>query len=741
MLEKSINDFQLYDLLNTKNLDLIKQKLNNFKQLSTIDQSSNRNDSTTHYSDWLDLPMGKKLNIDCFDQYTAEQLDDLLDQLYTLFPNSLGKELPLEISERYGLSMQRLQIFNRENPDLHYSIHSKFSDDIVLPTLLKEKRIFINGNYRALLDDKLFLKHKDLYREFVVGWDDQEFTQSLIEVIDQSPEYEQLFKWILTHHERFNWDLFRKNYLYYVATVKHSKLYDIEVHASEEPTCFFLKNIKYAFKTTQLLDFYMTSYSSELLACEQYEIDSVEVLDHFLTKYCSNTNNPFCSKKKRMFVHTNSSNLQLIKMLTENKIQFFGQHIYDTQENIEYLSKNNPKILLDYNYRLFKDTSSSIQEKAKLWSELLKDNYKPEIFNLGNDKIKDIYTLSMALSEYTLDEKVYQPVWNRAIKEGNLDYIKHHLTRFPNVLISDITTCYELGHLELFEYLMQFRISKGYSVAGAFIKLLPLACAKLDVENVKKFFEATLSDQAVSIENISLNFLNSYYYLSMASNEQEKQSAWEIINYFKKFYIEFNCPPLKEPNHCGHELKPVYYYIIHQDYQFFKSNPIEINGKTFTYLDALLYSIHRGDLADIKNILSNLSADERKELSEKMESIIFGLLSSKSSCLKVFLYLVQEFPQCIDESSLTEISIIAVETNNHQLIDILLHRFNIRLIQPKSPQHDTEIMELNYLNLVKASKTIKDCTYQFPNIHVSSPQVLEKHQKKQSRKSILTLIK
>ncbi|KAF2077360.1 hypothetical protein CYY_001363 [Polysphondylium violaceum] len=745
----STEDLQLVELLNTGNLNLIQYRFKQFAQVFISDDEIDKyeifSQHKTYYEDWLDLPYLTSFNIDRYQQFyyknQDQQLAAIFDEVFNLFPFQLQVTLPGHVSMNLGISMTRVKLFDRLIPENTYSIHSLFLDDQIFPFLLERKRIYLGKNperrnYKPLFTNSHFIKHKDLCRTNINDWSDQEFTIQLLEVLEDDCQKEiiDLFKWILQVCP-----LFAKPKKY---PIKHySKLYGVEVIAPLEKS-FFLENIQFAFKTVELLNFYIRHYKSALLSKPEYEINNLQVAQTLL-KYCSDPKDLFFAKKKKMMIKTNSKDLNLVVLLTESKVQFYGDLFYENKEIVAYLEKSNRK-MLDNHFKVFRDETMTLDDKVLLFYQLLQDRYRPDVFSIYSPLIKDPFPFLIKLASHTTYE--YTFFYTKAIREGNIDFVKFCTTRFQAIPHDDdIVSAYEHDHMEIFEFLILRKENFTPIQDEVYCKLLKFACKRLDVKNVIRFIESNIDNHELTRKKVKEQFLNAYIFLAGAKDEDEKKNAIEIVNYFKALFIQYNEPSL-EPKHLpsvssnlfiptNSSYRPPFFYISFQDFDFFSSHKISFYSRPpITSISALQEALYRGSLSCAKLVLSKLSQQDLSTLQNRIQGILLAFLSSRNFCksLKVFLYLVSMFSNDLNEKVfLKTASVYANQNENYYLIDILLHRTKIRLIPPKSKEHDREMLEFCYLNLTNSK--VKPCDYfkhlPFKLVNIN-PKLLETHDSK-----------
>ncbi|KAF2069531.1 hypothetical protein CYY_009156 [Polysphondylium violaceum] len=123
---------------------------------------------------------------------------------------------------------------------------------------------------------------------------------------------------------------------------------------------------------------------------------------------------------------------------------------------------------------------------------------------------------------------------------------------------------------------------------------------------------------------------------------------------------------------------------------------------------ALYHSIKDGNIPLVKYILTTImDVDQKKVIENNIEQIVLSYLHSgynnkKSTILlKNPLFLFEHFQAQfqLSQNLLEKISSIAVKTNNHRLLDILLHFTKIRILKNQDNQATRNRL---YLNIIKS---------------------------------------
>ncbi|KAF2073467.1 hypothetical protein CYY_005215 [Polysphondylium violaceum] len=205
--------------------------------------------------------------------------------------------------------------------------------------------------------------------------------------------------------------------------------------------------------------------------------------------------------------------------------------------------------------------------------------------------------------------------------------------------------------------------------------------------------------EKIKSPNLFVDQLLKNAYLDLKScQKHDKQESIKILEYVKNQYQIHNSPPADID----------YFSVFYQDRDY--SQLINYKKPQNIY-SAIKYAFVWGSVAKMEKILDLMDQEQFSDFVQQVQDIVLSHFyfnpPSQVYCIqfKVALYCFERFADQFSQSTLDSLCHIALITDNHKLMDILLHKTKVRLIRPQSPEHDKQMLELNYMNLTKSENS------------------------------------
>ncbi|KAF2073622.1 hypothetical protein CYY_005079 [Polysphondylium violaceum] len=643
-----------YDDLEISNLFfstcLAKEKLFNFKQLfinqekKETEIKNNSSCFTTYYQDWIDFRLQSYTNI--YDNIVSCNDDNDFNLLLVLsIPTDQIKVKEYIIDNlvyNNGLNRKRFQLLEQLYPKRVYKIKSFDSfhnDDELFNHLVENKRIGL-VDVNNIKYDTFFDKNKDKIR-CLSGWDDIQFALQVLKrksnITSQSftPLREDLLIWILSVSPLLNFDRIYnpKNMVCSIdqqldwTTAEHALLYGVKILKPRYPF-FYEKNsmVGLMFTCKEIYNFMLEFYPDFLVAIIEP--------------------NPIRISKPLI------QDIEVAKLVVNHPS--FDSSSRIVTMNVQVYQYLFSKCLVGFNFD-YKQTYSH-QELILLF----------ELFSIPSATHVGIAENLMLYATFI----------------GDLEIIKLYYNSTPTP--APMTPLLGLSfnrHTEVYEYLF-----KAFQpLAIDFTNILIQSIKERNLESTMMYYDR--------VPSISEDILATCTYTLVKSNNKNIESSIKILQFFKKLVMtQGNSPTSMEKPVIFNTTSAntwVFEYLLLIDPEFYHYlKPLTLgstsllgkfqrilNTLSFTHIKLLLKAIEREEPVVYQQILDNL------------ESIIFGYIREKPS-LKILLYLFQEYKDRLNESILEPLIPLALETKNFILIDILLHKTKIRLIECKSKQHE-----------------------------------------------------
>ncbi|KAF2071866.1 hypothetical protein CYY_006815 [Polysphondylium violaceum] len=679
---------QLFDIVNTKSIPLLKYKINRFK--SIIDNNNNNNDNDNdknkfQYRDWIDLNTIESRddeksiqNIDL--SHLHQEIQDFSQYLlnyHTKENEALKKDIVQKVIRDFN---NDLNLCTTLSPMLRLGLNiSKNMSTDVFRLLVDNGDIqILPSQYWTLLSPQhvtFFTNNRDYFRK-IYGWNDKDFLKTLLEW-QESPLDVDLLKWILLVSDRFNFDLYKQRNP--VSQKKSALLLGCRVVLKRKP----IFSNKSLFCNSEVFKFLADFYPDWLLG-------QIKNSTHFLQDLATaQLVIPFLQRVnfRNCFFRTCSQDLNLFKYLDQNQFPYDGPNILSNNENVDYLIKKNMAIFSN--------------------SFIFSQNYGVNV---------DPYSVLKRL----ISEKNYQDYsrpnsFSNAIKSGNFDYIKFimqgkHYAAFGNNTWDYFIYLSYLHNETIFQYLLSHSFlldqtstqqqepapATSFYPNTSFFELICVALSKYDCKYLVWFFKQLTKEKQV--EAVQKNIVPSYSYLAFAKKSQKK-AAIENVEFLKAKYLEFGSPIEGMFGNLSWE------FLFIQDPVFFNQLNLGPTIQKLYRVDKILLlkgAIVARNLSMVKIILNHLSVNGELDSSINLKSILleYFMAASKSNVgFKVAIYLFEKYPDQFTCNTLDQLVSIAIQKELYILLDILLHRYAIRLIKPESPQHEYEMLKRAYYNL------------------------------------------
>ncbi|KAF2069788.1 hypothetical protein CYY_008895 [Polysphondylium violaceum] len=695
------DDLQPLDIIKTNNRNLFRDKLNSFKALC-IQSADQHNLSTlqrTHYTEWLDLPYDRVFNIITFINFknnnnssnnnknnkNNEIVNNFINRIIEIsfnnsnylnekekkeyekifYQNYEARWVPYMFSNHFGLSFQDLQLYNQmdfkykanvqDEKKFFFSANIKFENQDLFNNLFLSHRLDIVHFEPSLLDNPFFLGNKDIFRK-LPSWDDGLFTDLLLNIgFDDDNDNDEekgshqrllLFKWILKVSPLFK----------VFSTSKVSEMYSISISA---PPNGYFSNFQYAFTNIEIFKYTLKNYNRQFLDFISRE-KSIEIKNFKIATQIINPNTIALYK----LISTNSNDIKLIKHVVRNKLDIVGDHLLDKQENIDFLIDEKPEIF----------------KVVRVFNQL---------------KTLDPYfsILSKTSTKWKPNQVTDQHVFSKAIEINRFEYLYKLDPR--RLIMPHLYSLSEISQQqEVFQFLLkQYQQIQNVDLNFIYHCLCQHSLRSFNFENVKRFYYS-IDQVDFKRDFIQRNLIKSFTLLANSSGKK-KENMIEIINFIKQEFMDFDISSGIVIN-GDHQ-----HSIFFQDPLFYQT--IQFENDNFSKLNMLCSSLLQGSLAHSKYIIHNMNSNELQELYLNLEKIIkFLIRSDPQKKLKSLIFLFDTFQDQLSRSILDCLVSMSLEYHNYHLIDILLHRTQVRLFKPTSLDDDYQMLKSNYVNFKKS---------------------------------------
>ncbi|KAF2069488.1 hypothetical protein CYY_009198 [Polysphondylium violaceum] len=264
---------------------------------------------------------------------------------------------------------------------------------------------------------------------------------------------------------------------------------------------------------------------------------------------------------------------------------------------------------------------------------------------------------------------------------------------------------------EIHEYLSTFLVGNNVMIGdrdsivldemamyGFQVMCFMKAVFEFDLEKIKSI-TSSWSTRLLRITYSTFAFDTFYASLACAKTFQQKRDAIVVGEYLKSQFRQL------ELRNAEFSSALVYF----QDKAFYT----EISRAPLENLSNIINGVMMGggSFGQLKYLVENLTEIEYNGI--PVEDVIHSFaVHSRGTFLKPILYLFEALQDRFkSESILDHLVCTAVEYDNHRLINILLHRTKIRLIKPKSEQHEQQILSRMKLVLKSALPHVESSTY------------------------------
>ncbi|KAF2073469.1 hypothetical protein CYY_005217 [Polysphondylium violaceum] len=651
----SFNYHQLntMDLLKLNNNHLLKEKLNRFKSVINNSNISNSN-SFTCYQDWLDNKKHEALNLALL-QYGSDMDDDLLDTIMELFFKLESKKSSfiLTVFKKFGITRSRFQRFAKYLPKrIDYT---KIKDKEFFIELVNDDRIRIDY-YPVLKNDQFFMENKDIFRK-IKDWSDEKFLCDLLVLGLENQQKISLLCWILTVSPLYNYDRYMEMSAISTTTtprVDYVYLYGIKIiHNKDHPfyhgSNSYMTSYQAAFCSQEIMEYtikhYPDAFANSFSEDNFKRIIKDPVKSKLLIEYNNNANYPYS-------FDPTSDDLEIVELCYK-----YGQivrecNLVNTLEKLQCFAERLPNLFHDVFYQcLIYACSTNNSEYMKYCL----DNF-PDDFNVDN-MLEDLFKVG-----------------------GNNDAFKC----FYHWVMVNINTKYlnDVG-LEIqskedsFHFICCLYSSKEHQTFDTF----------------KSYYEKIKRPHLFVDQLLTKAYMNLY-----TCQKHDKQESIKILEYVKNQYQIHNSPPADID----------YFSVFYQDRKYAQL----INYKNpHNIYSAIKYAFVWGSVAKMEKILDLMDQEQYSDFVQQVQDIVLSHFYFNPSSqvyflqYKVALYCFERFADQFSQSTLDSLCHIALITDNHKLMDILLHKTKVRLIRPQSPEHDKQMLELNYMNLTKSENS------------------------------------
>ncbi|KAF2069351.1 hypothetical protein CYY_009333 [Polysphondylium violaceum] len=669
------DDLQLSDIINTGNIYLINEKLKQFEYYQDTDTKDNhklddkqlKKNFKESYKCWLDFNFQESLeNLSRLkEKISDDQMDTLLIEILKVF-NIRDHEIKMlsHVLLHFSVSERNLSIFKKSFDRIDICKY-EFRDINILKQVFKQD-IALVSDYNKLINLSLFLENKQIFRDLMKNWSDHGCIQALLhrDKLDLD-----VLVWVLQTSPSINYKLFIQN-LPKRDQGKYPKytLFNVDIVVREDP---FFALFPLSLKHIELLEFairhYKLAFNSFVTNNNQIKlIDDVKVASRFI-EYTQ----AFPNKDQRVIV-TKSSDIQLFKLIIDNGFELRGTNLFSSVENVLFFLENQPT--------RFNSLSKIHPSNVQFTLDALEINGNQQILSIIGSKIPTDLC--------------------------NIDIIKKYKEPFSSwrIIVQNAVNQYlQFGNLDLYRFLIQ----ESRLMNLDHLCFIMVAMKKYDLDAVVSFIEPIKEYFFQKYIDLFIIYTIPYWFLALAKTEDEKRKARNIIDYF--FNKEVFLKNVTFSNSFNILQDPAAFKKI----GFFHSK---------SKIDLVKSSLLTGDLALTKNIIAIMEQDEYNDFLSKLETIVIAYFNiSPTTAFKVPLYLFSTFPTQFSRETLANLASIATKNLNFLLLDILLHRTKLRLLEPRSKEHDQELLEFSWMNIHKSKYYAKCSNYDFSKNKIIIP--------------------
>ncbi|KAF2069486.1 hypothetical protein CYY_009196 [Polysphondylium violaceum] len=339
---------------------------------------------------------------------------------------------------------------------------------------------------------------------------------------------------------------------------------------------------------------------------------------------------------------------------------------------------------------------------------------QPYVFRIaqliGNPYIKDIFGFVEKLYQATSESKkksfisTLKYFYQLAVCMGKLEFVEKYtpeIPQIPSFVEQNIILAYSHGQDEMLAFMKSLQVPPAEFVTNT--KMLIAAVDKVDLPLIKKLYAALDHNSKLFCQKDSINSL--LVSLHNCRTPEEKVVVHQALQVFRDLK-QIGDPAFNWP----------LFYLQEKDFclELWKlANP---NRKKEDILPFLIKGTFTKSVAYLRYILDHLSPQELEFVEKNILSCIGEYLSFDQPhvSLKCILYLFTRFQSILGNiATLDQIMTIAIKTDNHRLIDVLLHRTKVRLID--SPDKDQQQQILERMESVLVSSKHQSKTTYFKN--------------------------
>jgi len=686
---KEESELNVWDILKKKDYDLLLKKLESFLDLFNQEEEEvlKIKDYTSHvnyYQHWLDWDF-------LFSQYSYKDLIEVLSKAN----NSSKEKLDKIIKCLYKgfLINKNDHKFNR--------LYQSIIQTVGLESLSKSMDLnILSESIRIISNEQIIERDIKIHESF------KHQTPLIARILfpgvnEHGPVNIELVKQLLKTSSHYNYDLANDK----DKELGYDMVYNIKLVSHEIP-------------------FFVHPTALELVV--YINKDFIQLVVNFITKFINMV------RTITLIVEDYDTSVVILDLL---KTLVTGKTF---KLDIKMLSEDTRIIELFYSQKPSNFVYSTFSVPPKLIANLrdkqefdLIQRYLPYYIQydyiVSNPFIKDIFAyVELVIKHYGMNVKVVNMMlqtYHLAIGLGNIAFVKqmnevyvqkplvHELLFEPRYYLSYLLLAYYYDR-DIYNYLnLKINGTKLKVSDSKFIdfpqdeyekyqaSLFRLAIVKHDIHTLRHLYYSL--DTVKQILTIQSHGLEVYTSLAYAKSFQEKRHAIEILEFIKGEYFKNSAI-----NSCQ-------WGIIYFQDKLFASQLLECFDSIVDFKSTFVLSMAMGALvtsdsiSHLVNLFDNLTRQEIIVFQQSnIETLILKyLIALKNRNLKGIIYIFERFQNHINESILDILAYQAVATDNHTLLDILLHRTKIRLIQPKSKQH--EVIILNKIKtIVKSSQSL-----------------------------------
>ncbi|KAF2076078.1 hypothetical protein CYY_002642 [Polysphondylium violaceum] len=741
-VKSTYDDMNFKQLVLQNNSFLFKDKIQRFKDLfsTTGNSNSNSDGDKEYYKDWLDFNSNFDNPHDMIKTIIKSLSNEIVDQyfkdiVYFLFKSRV--EISQLFQEKIVWTRDRIDFIDQllsSDPTMYSfctkELHHKYDSIDTIRWLVDQKRMKVNKY--EFIKDPLFLDNKDFYRS-ITGWSDYAFARAAYYATYKDHSFVHLLKWILLVSPYFNYDLYIQSnpstmgidHPLLKKEVEHYPLYGVNVVYRKNDFDIFniVTDEPFYPESLELFNYLVLVFPSDLrkylIYYPRIRINDDALADSFLQ----------FNLNKMLIVYTEREDLHFIEKFEGYKLR--GDNLFNRKETVEFLAANIPWVLRDSSVL----NGGVVDNPLELLTEVFNRDENdgcfisylfsaPTTLNhlIASQREEDIEQIKGLLKIYYIDQLEFVLDVFSAGHQTLFQYVfdcfwqgKVFCKEDSDVASLDDTDCLDTESRQEIEMEKQKRLQEN---RVKLVQSLFYRCILLhrDHHFTRLFFNMLPSDEDKK-RLLASNVFIVYNSLVTVQNERDRLVALKNIEFVKEMLGLY---PIETIAHSDVEIMTQLF-----DAPLYKTLPKDTH---YNCMDLVKFAFTQESVSLARALMSTLTPVDRMIVSESINEMVTSYIYDQG-LLKVPLYFIHEFSESFDETFLEKMVNVALCTKNRNLFDILLHHTPIRLVAPRSRDHEQTMLVTTLMNMLKSKYYIPSLkpliTEPLPNI---DPDILAKHE-------------